>query len=830
MEDPYDTRDHHHHHAFPTTQQQQQQQGSFSNIQHGYSESMKRSQGHSYANMPPLPPAPWPFPGYQGSRLTDAPWPAPEDLGPIPPPPPGFRFHELYGSSSGDGHGGSSFIPPPPWALGHMPPPPPHVGTDGPHAASDGEAYFPRTGTAWPSPAEVYLPELFPFPPPFLPPPPFPQGMGVVPPPLPHPSLMEHHSSRSSQQHQGTPRGGWQEQQSLRPPHHHNNVRSHTQQQQQDDLPWLAPLDQSSRPPLDRAPPPSSSLHDAYRQAPYHRSSSAASYDEEERLKSLADQARRRFVAGTRGRSASQHSRDEDTTASDASGGPSRGLPPSRRVDGGGGLWTSSSQGVRSGTMKVVSDHRSFTSSRLTPNEQVMLKAQREARINARRNSVYNVASNPLSHTPKRTSSASRGGGGPPRYSNPTASSLNQHGARQDSPPSCHRHEDPLAALQQPLSNESSSSPPQQAAAKAISKNNTSAAPSSTRTPVRTTHTPQRAIRASRGVTLTNLKGDTPNLSKVLRDGLPSEQSRMNGFERGATPRGGAQQPSHAATNHSSLLYDASGSAHPPPRQQQTPGGASYIGFGASQYTPFTELAKKDKRAAEYLRGIETLYHNLRNSYEAFQKNPEQFLKGRPSADTIERVIAEAEQRNGQHSYGGSGNGSTMMQSPQTPQPKKGISTEAISPGGPAPPRLPLADALSPDRIATRAIHAVQPSAETRQLRDELDRIEHQWQALSELRSGEAGAGPVEDPLTNTRQATSSSTGVSVRATNAASPPQHQPSPSSYLMQSPQRQHHTWGTVPSIGPPGGFKDDVFSFQNVLGYVKERKQQHEAGMA
>lgn len=516
-----------------------------------------------------------------------------------------------------------------PWSM----PPPPFTGGDVPDVAAwpvpDELPWLPSEGlhssrniefakwnaSGWPTPAEVNMPDLFPFPPPFLPPPPFPQW-----------------TSGSNGENYGPNRA--------------------------DDFPWLAPLPNN----CNRRDDEDIQKHER-RSSSYCR----ASQEEQERLRNMAENARRQFTArssATRSQSSTASTADDTSTAQHSF--------EDRQMS------------------KIVEHHRSFT--RITPQQRAALKEQREMRINSRRNSVMNVKT-PSEN--KRTSSTTRQSNVSARYRSPTTSSS----MRVPSKLNIDVRRSGAEATEQKVDRKGVNITPNRSHSKV--------------------HTP----RASRGVTLSNLKGETPSLEKAMQHGLPSEQRRMEAF----------------ATKGNDKRHNQS----------------SFVGFGATQYTPFVELARKDPRAAEYLRGIESLYSNLRSSYESFQKHPEQFLKNRgPTMHAIQNAV--------------------QSPSPARAEVHRDPSNGNLFPVNQTPPPLPIINDASPNRN-------VQPSAETRQLREELDRLEHQWQALSELRVGEPG----------------------VRGSTEDGPAQR---------------------LGGVNAPRELKEDIFSFENVLGFVRERKHQ------
>ena len=116
----------------------------------------------------------------------------------------------------------------------------------------------------------------------------------------------------------------------------------------------------------------------------------------------------------------------------------------------------------------------------------------------------------------------------------------------------------------------------------------------------------------------------------------------------------------------------------------------SYIpGVGSPQYKPFVEAAKQNPKATEYLAGIEDLYRRMRASYEEFQKRPETFVRA-PSAAAIRDAV---------HSS----------------VPITRITTDK------------LASAAAPIRFG----FDVQPSQDTLKLREELGKLDLQWQRLT---------------------------------------------------------------------------------------------------
>jgi hypothetical protein len=138
----------------------------------------------------------------------------------------------------------------------------------------------------------------------------------------------------------------------------------------------------------------------------------------------------------------------------------------------------------------------------------------------------------------------------------------------------------------------------------------------------------------------------------------------------------------------------------------------SYVpGVGSPAYEPFVRAASVDPKAAMYLEGIEALYKKLRESYVEFQRNPEHFLKA-PAAAAIKKAVA----------------GDTLD-----------IVHDAshVRPG------------CAPLRVEFPA--NVQPSSETVKLRQELDRLEVQWQRLSNERGAGGDLSEFSSPTT-TRQ------------------------------------------------------------------------------
>ena len=204
-------------------------------------------------------------------------------------------------------------------------------------------------------------------------------------------------------------------------------------------------------------------------------------------------------------------------------------------------------------------------------------------------------------------------------------------------------------------------------------------------------HSPQQhqnvsfQSRASaRGVTVKALKGYAPDLAAVMKNGLPSEQQRLRDYERIK------QAESHT---HNSSSNNNNVALRTTPQRR----GDKFIpGIGSPTYEPFIKAAQGDHRAAMYLEGIEDLYKKLRQSYDEFQRNPEHFLKA-PAAAAI----------------------------------KKAVASDTLD--------------LVHEASNVRSVHVplnvefpatAPPSSETVKLREELDRLEIQWQRLSDVRSG----------------------------------------------------------------------------------------------
>jgi hypothetical protein len=202
-----------------------------------------------------------------------------------------------------------------------------------------------------------------------------------------------------------------------------------------------------------------------------------------------------------------------------------------------------------------------------------------------------------------------------------------------------------------------------------------------------TTPTVTAPLRAARHATpsLRELKGELPDVQRALREGIPPH-------------------PRHQAQLSRST---ASGFHHGGPNASAAGAGGSLSALDATTQA----------QAQEYLRGIQDLYHRMRDSYVQFRQHPEEFLaRGPPpssSAAAASRVMS--------------------------------------------PPRASAHASLAAERsyvpLRFPPTPSAEPSAEARKLRDELDRLERQWERLDSRRGAFAdgdtdGGGGSDVPRT----------------------------------------------------------------------------------
>ncbi|RNF24472.1 uncharacterized protein Tco025E_02535 [Trypanosoma conorhini] len=206
------------------------------------------------------------------------------------------------------------------------------------------------------------------------------------------------------------------------------------------------------------------------------------------------------------------------------------------------------------------------------------------------------------------------------------------------------------------------------------------------------------------------LKGVPPRLEDAMK-GLPSSRSaRMSNTSRG---------PSRPWTPHADVGSKRNNTGH-------LSNASMHSGV---QHANYQEAAKQDERVAEYLKGIEDLYNRLRSSYEDFQRDPSKFIKNAS-------VLKEA----------------ALAKAPPPPPQSSLLSPAAVRPS--SSPRDFLYDTATVEgkRYDTKS-EAQQGgempplSRESQRIREELFKLEMQWQRLEELKrgaTGERGAAPME--------------------------------------------------------------------------------------
>ncbi|KAH9597581.1 hypothetical protein LSM04_003978 [Trypanosoma melophagium] len=134
---------------------------------------------------------------------------------------------------------------------------------------------------------------------------------------------------------------------------------------------------------------------------------------------------------------------------------------------------------------------------------------------------------------------------------------------------------------------------------------------------------------------------------------------------------------------------------------------------------PYHESDKRDERAEEYLKGIEDLYKRLRNSYEEFQRDPSSFVRNVSALKEAATAMAPPVHGllDGTNTHG--------------TNEKRGTSKRNND----------------DNHESTQVKDVGNPSQESRRIREELMKLEMQWQRLEELKrgsTGEWGASPVE--------------------------------------------------------------------------------------
>ncbi|ESL12017.1 hypothetical protein TRSC58_00222 [Trypanosoma rangeli SC58] len=157
------------------------------------------------------------------------------------------------------------------------------------------------------------------------------------------------------------------------------------------------------------------------------------------------------------------------------------------------------------------------------------------------------------------------------------------------------------------------------------------------------------------------------------------------------------------------------------------------------QHASYQEAAKQDGRVAEYLKGIEDLYKRLRSSYEDFQRDPSRFLK---NVSTLkEAALAKA------------------PPPPQSSSFSPAVSRPSLAPHGFLDDTAAAQDkGYDVKRMAQKEKEAPPLSRESQRIREELFKLEMQWQRLEELKrgtTGECGAAPMEMLQDDLRETTS---------------------------------------------------------------------------
>ncbi|RNF08483.1 hypothetical protein TraAM80_02708 [Trypanosoma rangeli] len=157
------------------------------------------------------------------------------------------------------------------------------------------------------------------------------------------------------------------------------------------------------------------------------------------------------------------------------------------------------------------------------------------------------------------------------------------------------------------------------------------------------------------------------------------------------------------------------------------------------RHASYQEAAKQDERVAEYLKGIEDLYKRLRSSYEDFQRDPSKYLKN--VSILKEAAVAKA-----------------------PPPPQSSSFSPAVSRPSLAPHDFLDDTAAAEDkgydikRVAPQEKGVPPLSRESQRIREELFKLEMQWQRLEELKrgtTGECGAAPMEMLQDDFRETTS---------------------------------------------------------------------------
>ncbi|ORC84188.1 uncharacterized protein TM35_000481490 [Trypanosoma theileri] len=138
---------------------------------------------------------------------------------------------------------------------------------------------------------------------------------------------------------------------------------------------------------------------------------------------------------------------------------------------------------------------------------------------------------------------------------------------------------------------------------------------------------------------------------------------------------------------------------------------------------------RDEQRAEEYVKGIEDLYKRLRRSYEEFQRDPSSFVRNTSALKEAANAMAPPldSRMNDTHTH--------------ERKEKKEISQRNNNNN-------------DEDRESTQVRDLGLPSQESQRIRDELLKLEMQWQRLEELKRGSTGewaAAPVEFTPQNSR-------------------------------------------------------------------------------
>ncbi|KEG13215.1 hypothetical protein DQ04_01141010 [Trypanosoma grayi] len=187
------------------------------------------------------------------------------------------------------------------------------------------------------------------------------------------------------------------------------------------------------------------------------------------------------------------------------------------------------------------------------------------------------------------------------------------------------------------------------------------------------------------------VKGVSPCLEEVMSKRAYSPKVRVKSASRDEKSYSQARTGAGKRRNSTQLSYTS--------------------GVGDIHHALNREAAKKDEKVAEYLKGIEDLYQRLRNSYEEFQRDPSSFVKN--ASALKEAAVSKAPPLR------------SILDDTGIPIRKHGNDAD--------------------ERTVTKEL--LLPSEESQRIREELLRLEMQWQRLEELKqgsTGERGAAPVE--------------------------------------------------------------------------------------